>query len=722
MSAKKKDKGGGYLAKEADDTKFQELEERLSKKISGLETTLGASLSDEVSKIKEHIDGANQRSDEGFTKVGKETGDKLTALRKELMPKIEEAFTKLAGFDEFKQVIVQKVEADIGMGIETERAQREEMRDLLKTAIVEAAKEVREIAHHQASEYSAQCLNELEKQVLTLRQEIASVSPPLHARCETLQGGLNTMSAELSKSTSYVDRSVTELGQLVKQTKESLEESVADCLQKSVEAAAASAGKVKVLAQQVEDNEKSLRLSSLLSENVNCRTLSWRCASFRKRLLKVVQAEASTLSPGIRSPDFSLCALPDMQLELGLTARGVAGESDGPKPPLPGATGPIAPPLPVPSSCTLRLWAPPGLQIIFRVTLGEGPSSTTKRFEHTFGEKPDLPELPEKEWRSFFQVHNFCQLDQAWVRDDDSVQVHFEVLEFKLLPEGSKWRSTALKQGPDEAEEKEDAAEADATAAPDVLARPEEGDPDHIDFIRSQTSEALMHERLQRDIMVIKNKMVRRVEWKVEGCSRLLEHCEVGKGFDSPIFTAAGIERLQFHFYPRGHEMSGSGGTQPCGVFISGPGRGVTLRGMMWVGVNNRSVEHRFQRKGDLGGRPRFCPLESQLDCDDTVVIALDISEVEHELPDHGQALMLREARSTGGSESTSGANLSKMSTTSSIASPAHTGAKGIMRMKREDPTKTEELVKSITLPTLNARTMSQMSLAMNKSRRSVDF
>jgi len=401
MSSKKKDKGGyTALAKEDDDKKLKELEERVVKKMSALETALGESISAEVNKIKSHIEGANTRSDEGFEKVGKDTNDKLGNMRQELWPKIEEAFSRLAAVDKVAQDIAMKVERDISSALEIERSKREEMNTSLQATIAEAAKAAQEAAERKASEDSAHCLNELEKQVMSLRQDLAAVPPPLNARCETLQGGLNSLAADVSKATDYVGRSVNELSELVQSSKRRLEESLADCLQKSADASQASANDVEVLRRQVLENEISLKKSSLLSENVNCRTLSWRCASFRKRLLKVVQSEASTLTPGIRSPDFSLCALPDMQLELSLTARGVAGEVDaGPKPPLPGA---IAPPLPVPSSCTLRVWAPPGLHLVFRVTLGEGPSSTTKRFEYVFGEKPDLPELPEDDQRSFF--------------------------------------------------------------------------------------------------------------------------------------------------------------------------------------------------------------------------------------------------------------------------------------------------------------------------------
>ena len=34
---------------------------------------------------------------------------------------------------------------------------------------------------------------------------------------------------------------------------------------------------------------------------------------------------------------------------------------------------------------------------------------------------------------------------------------------------------------------------------------------------------------------------------------RLLECCRSGDSVDSPIFSAAGLERIQFHFFPRGY-------------------------------------------------------------------------------------------------------------------------------------------------------------------------
>lgn len=56
------------------------------------------------------------------------------------------------------------------------------------------------------------------------------------------------------------------------------------------------------------------------------------------------------------------------------------------------------------------------------------------------------------------------------------------------------------------------------------------------------------------------------------------------------------------------------------------------------------------------------------------------------------------------------------------VSVPATSNSKATLRMKREDPSKTEQLVKCVSLPSLKAGNMSQMSLTSMKSRRSHDF
>eukprot|EP00440_Ansanella_granifera_P073655 gb/GFBE01079925.1/.p1 GENE.gb/GFBE01079925.1/~~gb/GFBE01079925.1/.p1 ORF type:complete len:728 (+),score=179.72 gb/GFBE01079925.1/:1-2184(+) len=713
--------GGGYFAKEEEDKKLKELEEKLNRKISGLENVIKDDFGTQVTSLKEQLETVvKQSKEDAMKKAEEDLSSQMEAMRQELAKKMQETADRINDVDTAAKANLSSVNAEVTAVSDAAQSKREELAAELRESIAIATREAQQAAENTAREDAQGVLNELEKQADVLRKEMSLVAPPIFARCESLQGSLDGLSAELGRSMAEAERTVGQLTELVETTRRAMEESIADCLHRSALASQETARSVEALSRMVNENETSLRKAALLSENVHCRSMVWKCSSFHKRLVRVVQSEASVENPGIRSPDFSLCSLPELQLELSLAARSVAGDADAaPRPPLPGAA-PAAPspPLPVPGSCTFRLWGPPGLHMTFRVTLGDGPSAVTRRFEHTFAQQAE--ECLGKDSRTCFEVLNFCQLDQVWVRSEDLVQVSFEILEFKMLPVLCTWGASApkaLTAAPEEAQDALDTEAHDTTAG--WPPKPTSGDVDLMLFTRSATAEMLVHERLQKDMLTLKNKSVRRVEWRVEGCSRLLELSRVGEGFDSPIFSAAGQERLQFHFYPRGHEVAGSGGTQPCGLFISGPGRGVTLKGMMWVGGNNRGLEHRFQRKGDLGGRPRFCPLESQLDCDDTVVIALDIHEVEQELPDHGALLVLREARAGALNDGSANHGLSKMSTTSS----APTGVKGLMRMRREDPSKTEELVKCVSLPTLNARTMSQMSIGMaSKSRRSFDF
>jgi hypothetical protein len=223
------------------------------------------------------------------------------------------------------------------------------------------------------------------------------------------------------------------------------------------------------------------------------------------------------------------------------------------------------------------------------------------------------------------------------------------------------------------------------------------GDPfgdGEIGASRFATSELFLKEKIDREQLTLKNKAVRRIEWKLQGCSYLLEKCGPGQAVDSPPFNASGLMGLQMHFYPKGDDPNPSGGPAGmwCALYISGPGH-TTLRGQLNVGVFNKSFDHRFKRKGDAGGRSRFCNLSANLDAEDSILLALDISQTEMEVPDqpHGM-LVLRNAGSNA-----------KGDDKDAVASPV-SGSKGVLKMKRGDPTKIEEVGRCVSLPTLNAR------------------
>merc|ERR1719201_811660 len=128
--------------------------------------------------------------------------------------------------------------------------------------------------------------------------------------------------------------------------------------------------------------------------------------------------------------------------------------------------------------------------------------------------------------------------------------------------------------------------------------------PDEISTSRLLVSECIMQERLRGVLQVLRNRTVRKVEWRLEGCSRLLETLKPGEQVDSAMFSVAGIDKMQIHFYPRGCDISDkvSAHAQACAVYVSGPHR-TTVRGILSLGSHVRPFEQRYQRRGDVGGR-----------------------------------------------------------------------------------------------------------------------
>eukprot|EP00438_Fugacium_kawagutii_P026876 Skav221172 [mRNA] locus=scaffold85:548425:551374:+ [translate_table: standard] len=104
-------------------------------------------------------------------------------------------------------------------------------------------------------------------------------------------------------------------------------------------------------------------------------------------------------------------------------------------------------------------------------------------------------------------------------------------------------------------------------------------------------------------------------------------------------------------------------------------------------------------------------------------MLAVDLNEVEQELPEHNQSLVLREARAANNATGPLDATSPMSPSRNLVTVPPFVNAKGTVKMKREDPSKTEQLVKCVSLPSLKASQMSQMSLTTSmKNRRSHDF
>jgi len=497
----------------------------------------------------------------------------------------------------------------------------------------------------------------------------------------------------------------------------------------------------KALAEQTSDVVELERRLVERVDNLYARAATWKIHGFREKLSRVMMDALEGKQRSMWSPEFSVCAQPTMVIEL-QAATDV----------MPNKRSPLQPRIPVPGTCNLRLWAQPGLHLTFRFRLGSssaagggGGGVVSRRFEHYFQEPPSEEAkdgehkssvLQDAAGRSCFTVQNFCLLDQAWDRSTNTMDVNFELLELRVISaqencESGFVQSVEMQEEPSSEDQPQQEAEkaaldstavksgkkqqANSTAGESLAAQllrqhvhdprstidPREKLADSLSFSHLASSEALIMERFKDDLQAVRNRTVRRVEWKVQGVARLMDLCKGGEAVDSPPFSAAGLENLRLHFYPRGHDSECAAYAQFCALYLSAPA-GSTIRGSLFIGSAGRQFEQQYRTAGEFGGRSKFCSLESQHDCQDAVTLAVEIAEVELQMPDTSFNMCVRQVPAAKGGQaqqqSTSG-----LAANATMPVPA-SGTKGSLRMKRTDPTGAEDLLRTVSLPTLNTQ------------------
>lgn len=660
-------------------TRQDELEARLDKELVDMQKALLAALAAEGKKMAGLVQESTKTAEDALNEQARIQAGEIVSVRKVIEENLNITMDRIDAFG--PQLAALRADITTVDGTTVTLAKTiEELRVATNDTIERVAKE----AEKHTREVDALWRVAVEEQAKVFYAAIEETKPPVERRFVSVEAEIEKVKVEVDRveaaaKVELMDQVAvfhSNIGALREEVTTDYRKRFADISQRSEERFEAAS----VEAAQVRE---SLRVTKLVSDNAYSRFITWQLRGFKNRFAQVMTTDETSLF----SPGFSVCSLPEMILEVRMPLK-----DENPAVPLPDQT--LC--LPLAGSCGLRLWAYPGLQLVFRLGLGEGSSAHTKRFEHHFSSKGPK----DANGRTCFEVLNFCQLNRAWVRDTDTLRVNFEMLEFRSTPE--------LRDVPPG----------------------QEAGLDDILLTRLCISEALMNERVTRELVAVKNRGVRRIEWRLEGCTRLMELCKAGESVDSPPFGACGLESIRFHFYPRGHDADAS--SQPCAIYVSGPGR-TQLRGVLWVGTMQRPLDHYFQRRGDFGGRARFCLLQHQTDCNDGVNIALDLQEVEVDLPEVGSSLCLRnqaprsaDARlGAGGDHGGPAATMKKDeaiptplgSPVSQVGSPPLPGPKGSLRMKREDPSKTEEFAKCVSLPTLNTRTL--FMAHASKGRRS---
>jgi len=130
---------------------------------------------------------------------------------------------------------------------------------------------------------------------------------------------------------------------------------------------------------------------------------------------------------------------------------------------------------------------------------------------------------------------------------------------------------------------------------------------------------------VQEQVDRMRSRMTRRVEWRLEQASCLRQCFAEGESLCSSTFMAAGLEGLQLVFYPSGYT-----GAKDlfCSLFLYYPG-GATLRCWLSAGKQRREARIAFVEQPGFFGRTNFCRFDGCIDADDSLLLALEIEEVE---------------------------------------------------------------------------------------------
>jgi len=240
-------------------------------------------------------------------------------------------------------------------------------------------------------------------------------------------------------------------------------------------------------------------------------------------------------------------------------------------------------------------------------------------------------------------------------------------------------------------------------------------EPDRVHFERHIGGIATLRDKFTTDLLTLRNRAIRKIEWKLESVARILAHTKPGDSVESPPFSAAGVDELKILLFPMGRDKGNTPGTtQQCAVYINMPAK-VSIDGFIAVGSIRRHFNHQGGEATSLGGCPSLGVLERQIDCEDCVAISVELTQVDIDLPEQGGLLCLRGTKPAA-SPAPPGRLDSPSVNSDDIPSPqavnayppeekvAKPLAQGAIRMRRGDPQNQEEMYRASSSPQLNQR------------------
>jgi len=328
----------------------------------------------------------------------------------------------------------------------------------------------------------------------------------------------------------------------------------------------------------LEDEARRMRGAMSEVENVPTRRVEWVIQKASK-CLRPADPSKSSLHTSWFSPKFDAAGGHGLQIEL---QRFKATE-----PPVDGQEA---------GDLAVYLWACKGTSMVFRLFIGD---KVTPAFEKNFNGR-----VP-------YGTGRLCFLRDQINKEDDTLKIGLEVLELVREVEH------VLKASPDAA--MPEASPVSETPASKVL--------DASMFFR-RTTNFRVAEQVEHQIELMKSRMIRKIEWRLEHASILKRSFPKGHAICSLPFNAAGVDGLQLVFYPSGYSGASDGF---CSFFLYGPA-GATLKCWLWAGSKKRETSHSFDEPGAFG-RTNFCLYDGIIDeVADTVTLMLEIEDAEQDI------------------------------------------------------------------------------------------
>jgi len=213
--------------------------------------------------------------------------------------------------------------------------------------------------------------------------------------------------------------------------------------------------------------------------------------------------------------------------------------------------------------CSLFLWAPDGTKLKFQLWVGSSLRA---------------PDEEEYNGRIGHGHSNFCPLEPQINKQNDSVTVGVDILDFQ-----TSWQ-----------------------VGQNGLT------------LHSRSLEHLV----SKEVDVMRSSSLERCVWRIKNMSKQIKELPQGASMWSPIFTAAGIREILLEFYPNGSTNTTKEGF--CAFYIRCP-EGVSMVVTLFVGsVRKGPIKTTFDCLTGKG-LPDFCLLSDQIGEDDTLELGIEV-------------------------------------------------------------------------------------------------